>query len=66
MLSFWFLICWLGDFPIAHVFPMGFGCKCLIIRFLVFWGFPFATCFFWGNGQGKFGSGERERGVVLG
>ena len=37
--------CWLGDFPIAQLLPMGFGCKCLIIMFLVFLGFPFATCF---------------------
>ena len=46
----------LGDFPIAHVFPMGFGFKCLIIMLLVFLGFPFATCFFWAIGPEGSGS----------
>ena len=50
--------CWLGDFPIAQLLPMGFGCKCLIIMFLVFLCCSFATSVFWAMGKESSGAGS--------
>jgi len=49
---------WLGDCPIAHVFPMGFGCKWLIIMFLVFLVAHFSL-FFWVMCLERSGAGSR-------